>query len=83
MNEHETLVERVRQALVLTQGEAELHPHTSWEVCELLTRVKPSDLTVGEMMALAVILANAHARVLGSRGTGIAVLAERREHITG
>lgn len=83
MNEHETLVGRVRQALLLTDGQAELHPHTSWEVCEMLTRLKPSDFTVGEMMAMAVILANVHARTLGPRGPNLSLAPERREYIGG
>ena len=61
------LPERIIQALQLTDGEAELHPHTSWEVCHLLSMMKPSDLNPPEMMAMAVILAHANAR---KRGTG-------------
>lgn len=83
MNEHETLVDRVRQALLLTDGQGELHPHTSWEVCEMLTRLKPSDFTVGEMMAMAVILANVHARTLGPGGPNLSLAPERREYIGG
>ena len=83
MNDHEKLVDRVRQALLLTDGQAELHPHTSWEVCELLTKLKPSDFTAGEMMAMAVILANAHARILGPGGPNLSLLPQRRENISG
>lgn len=64
MSERVTVSERVRQALELTTDDAELHPHTSWEVAHLLTLLKPSDITPAEMMAMAVILAHAHARKL-------------------
>jgi len=85
MPDREALTERVRQALELTTGDAGLHAHTSWEVGELLTRVKPSDLTPAETMAMAVILAHAHARKLQEPRTPLTIIptAPRREHVVG
>ena len=85
MPDREALTERVRQALELTAGDAELHAHTSWEVGELLTRVKPSDLTPAETMAMAVILAHAHARKLERPRPSLAVIpvGPAREHVVG
>lgn len=75
------LGQRVLQALELTAGDAALHAHTTWELCELLTRLRPSDLTPAETMGITVILAEAHARKLSSPRPTIAVPPERGEYV--
>jgi len=79
------LGQRILQALELTADGAALHEHTSWEVCELLTRLQPSDLTPAETMAMAVILAEAHARKLTGVGPRVAMLPipEWRKNVVG
>lgn len=42
-----------------------LEAHCRWELRELMKRVKPSDCTAMEVMAILAVLAPVHARVLG------------------
>ena len=58
------LLTSIKHALGLI-GEQELHPHTSFVVAQMLKALRPSDLTDCEMMAVAIVLAHAHARKLG------------------
>jgi len=59
---------RIMRALDLAKPEdyEPLHPHTSWQVCQLLEELRPSELSAVESMALAVILSMAHARKLAA-----------------
>lgn len=59
---------RIMRALDLAKPEdyEPLHPHTSWQVCQLLQELRPSELNAVESMALAVILSMAHARKLAA-----------------
>jgi hypothetical protein len=40
-------------------------PHLRWELEQVMTRVRPTDLSVVEIAALLVILRLAHTRVIG------------------
>jgi hypothetical protein len=62
--EHPKLLASITHALHLI-GEQELHGHTSYVVGHMLQELRPSDLTDSEMMAVAIILAHAHARKVG------------------
>lgn len=78
------LGQRVLQALELTAEGAVLHKHTMWELCELLTRLDPSDLTPAETMGITVILAEAHARKLAAPNPTVVVgISEWRENVVG
>lgn len=39
-------------------------PHLQWQLGEIMGRVKPSDLSAAEVIALLAVLAPAHSRVL-------------------
>jgi len=66
---HVDLSERVYQATQLVSGpDADLAPHIDWVIGELLHRIDQDDMTVKEKMAMAVILAGAHARKLSLGG---------------
>lgn len=74
------LVERIRQATKLISDDKPLHRHTTWEVCEMLKILHPSDSTPVEMMAMAVILAGVHMRVTSTPPT-LRLLPELRVDI--
>lgn len=76
------LLTNVQHALSLI-GEQELHPHTSYVVGQMLQELRPSDLTDSEMMAVAIILAHAHARKLSTPRPTIRIVPEIREDIVG
>lgn len=63
-NEQSKLLANIEHALGLI-GEQELHGHTSYVVGQMLKELRPSDLTDNEMMAVAIVLAHAHARKIG------------------
>ena len=44
---------------------ADLLPHLKWELEEIMSRVRPDDLSAGEIDAILAILAPAHCRVIG------------------
>ncbi len=62
--DNERLLATIEHALGLI-GEQELHGHTSFVVGQMLKELRPSDLADNEMMAIAIILAHAHARKVG------------------
>ena len=83
MPDRATITERVVNALELTGGGHNLQKHAMWQVCELLRRLVPSDLTAAETMALVTILAHAHERklIIPRPFLRIVPFAERRERI--
>jgi hypothetical protein len=42
-----------------------LLPHLRWEIQQVMSRVRPDDLSAAEIAALLAILRPAHARVIG------------------
>lgn len=44
--------------------EVDMLPHLRWQLSEIMTRVKPCDLSSAEIVALLAVLAPAHSRVL-------------------
>ena len=77
MPDRAALSHHVGQALELTADGAALHKHTMWVVAELLDRLRPSDLTPAEMMAMNVILAAANARKLAKPSSPFSVVPIR------
>lgn len=78
--ENEKLLGNIESALGLI-GENELHPHTSFVVGQMLQELRPSDLTDSEMMAVAIILAHAHARKLSTPRPSVTLVPKRRENV--
>lgn len=59
-----------------------LSPHLRWELEEVMSRVRPDDLSIVEVAGLLAILVPAHSRVIG-RPAGrptLPVIRGRREH---
>jgi hypothetical protein len=57
-------------------------PHLRWELAQVMSRVRPEDLSAAEIAALLAILMPAHSRVIG-RPAGrprLRVLGIRGEH---
>lgn len=76
--ENSKLIANIEHALGLI-GEQELHGHTAYVVGHMLQELQPSDLTDSEMMAVAIILAHAHARKVG-RPKPTSVVPIRRQN---
>lgn len=62
---------KVRRRISAAQGYVEtggdcLLPHLRWELEQVMSRVRPADLSAAEVAALLAILAPAHSRVIGS-----------------
>lgn len=74
------LTARILQATRLVTDDMPLHGHTTWEVCEMLPILNPVDFTPVEMMAMAVILAGVHMRVLSTPPT-LRLCPELREAV--
>jgi hypothetical protein len=56
--------------IVATRGDfANTSPHLRWELQEVMSRVRPDDLSTAEISSLLAILVPAHSRVIG-RPTG-------------
>lgn len=63
------ITERVTAALACpVADEEEMLAHTRWQLNEMMTRVKPADLTPAEIVALLAVLMKPHARVLALSG---------------
>jgi hypothetical protein len=66
----------------MTTGLNSLSSHLRWELAQVMSRVRPEDLSVAEIAALLVILTPADARVIGGpagRPT-VRVLGVRGKH---
>jgi len=48
-----------------SQAPTGLLPHLRWELEQVMSRVRPADLSGAEIAALLVVLAPAHCRVIG------------------
>jgi hypothetical protein len=46
-------------------GQTRLLPHLRWELEQVMSRVRPDDLSAAEIAALLAILGPAHSRVIG------------------
>jgi hypothetical protein len=46
-------------------GDTKILPHLQWELKQVMSRVRPEDLSANEIAALLAILAPAHCRVIG------------------
>jgi hypothetical protein len=59
-----------------------LLPHLRWELQQVMSRVRPEDLSAAEIAALLAILTPAHSRVIGRPAgrPGLRVLGVRGEH---
>lgn len=59
-----------------------LSPHLRWELEEVMSRVRPHDLSIVEVAALLAILVPAHSRVIGRPADrpALPVVRGRREH---
>jgi hypothetical protein len=59
-----------------------LLPHLRWELQQVMSRVRPEDLSAAEIAALLAILTPAHSRVIGGPAgrPGLRVLGVRGEH---
>jgi hypothetical protein len=80
--ENAKLMCNIQNALSLI-GENPLHPHTSYVVGQMLQELRPSDLTDSEMMAVAIILAHAHARKLSTPRPPVTLIPKRWENVVG
>jgi hypothetical protein len=59
-----------REHIVATREDfANTSPHLRWELQEVMSRVRPDDLSTAEISSLLAILVPAHSRVIG-RPTG-------------
>ena len=56
------------------------HPHVRWELEQVMTRVRPEDLSATEIAALLAILRPAHARVVGGPASRPGLRILRSEH---
>lgn len=46
-------------------GHAKVLPHLRWELKQVMSRVRPEDLSAGEIAELLAVLTPAHCRVIG------------------
>jgi len=67
---------------VVNSGAGAVMPHLWWELEQVMSRVRPQDLSAAEVAALLAILMPAHARVIGGPlgRPRLRVLGSRREH---
>jgi hypothetical protein len=49
---------------VVSTGRRRIRAHLKWEAVQMVTNLKPDDLTTGELAALVAVLHAAHARVI-------------------
>ena len=77
----------VAECIVVARGSVtadpnNLLPHLRWELGQVMTRVRPQDLSAAEIAALLAILAPAHSRVIGGPAgrPGLRVVGVRGEH---
>jgi len=60
------LTERIRETGDQVIAEpVQLLPHLRWELEQVMSRVRPDDLSAAEITALLAILTPAHSRVIG------------------
>jgi hypothetical protein len=66
----------------VNSGAGTVMPHLRWELQQVMSRVRPEDLSAAEVAALLAILMPAHARVIGGPPgrPRLRVLGSRREH---
>jgi hypothetical protein len=66
----------------VSKGADAVMPHLRWELEQVMSRVRPEDLSAAEVAALLAILMPAHARVIGGPPgrPRLRVLGGRREH---
>jgi hypothetical protein len=59
-----------------------LLPHLRWELDQVMSRVRPADLSAAEIAALLAILTPAHSRVIGGPASrpGLRVLGVYGDH---
>jgi hypothetical protein len=64
-----------------TVARARLLPHLRWELEQVMTRVRPTDLSAAEIAALLGILRPAHSRVIGGPAgrPGLRIIGGRGE----
>lgn len=68
----------------MTTGLNSLSSHLRWELAQMMSRVRPADLSVAEIAALLVILTPADARVIGGPASrpNVRILGVRGKHPT-
>jgi hypothetical protein len=68
----------------MTTGRNSLSSHLRWELVQVMSRVRPEDLSAVEVAALLVILTPADTRVIGGPAgrPKVRVLGVRGEHAT-
>ena len=68
--------DRIKAARGYTKtGRANFLPHLRWELKQVMSRVRPEDLSANEIAELLAVLTPAHCRVIGgpSGGPGLTV----------
>jgi hypothetical protein len=74
--------DRIRAARGYAEtGRSSLLPHLRWELGQMMSRVRPDDLSAAEIAALIAILTPAHCRVIGGPAgrPGLRLLGVRGE----
>lgn len=60
------IITRVKAALDIGESsQPKMRPHLQWEAGQMVSHLKPDDLTTLELAALIAVLHTPHARVLG------------------
>ncbi|MDT5093356.1 MAG: hypothetical protein QOG37_1532 [Mycobacterium sp.] len=65
-----------------TADQSGVLPHLRWELLQVMSRVRPEDLSAAEIAALLLVLTPAHSRVIGGPALrpGLRVVGIRGEH---